>query len=60
MQAEELPQECIDALAELLLDLPSDELPTYCTRCSRSDVTHNYNEQPYCERCRNCYDTPAD
>jgi late competence protein required for DNA uptake (superfamily II DNA/RNA helicase) len=61
MQAEELPQEYIDALAELLLELSSDELPTYCTRCSRSDVTHNYNEQPYCERCRNCYpDTPAD
>lgn len=61
MQADELPQEYIDALAELLLDLPSEELPTYCTRCSRTDVTHNYEGQPYCELCRDTYPhTPED
>lgn len=58
MQADELPQECIEVLADLLLDLPSDELPTCCTRCSNI-ATHIHDEQPYCELCRNCYDTPA-
>ena len=61
MSADELPQHCIDILAELLLQhAETEELPV--TQCSRdsNEANHNHDEQPYCELCRNCYDTPAD
>jgi hypothetical protein len=54
MQADSLPQNCIEALADLLLDLPE---PEHCIRCGSPDVTHYHQQQPYCELCRGCWDT---
>jgi hypothetical protein len=60
MQAEDVPQHCIEALAELLLDLAEHKQPDGCTRCSSDDVTHTHNGQPYCELCRGCYPDTAE
>jgi hypothetical protein len=58
MQADELPQQYIDSLAELLLELAEQSIPVDgCTRCGSDDVNHRYQGQPYCELCRGCYDT---
>jgi hypothetical protein len=61
MQAEELPQDHIDALAVVLLDLAEQGAPAECcSRCS-DDANHTFQGRPYCELCRGCYpDTPAD
>lgn len=59
MQADELPRQYIDSLAELLLELAEQELPVDgCTRCGSDDVSHHHNGKPYCELCRGTYDIP--
>ena len=59
MSDEELPQACIDALAELLLELAEQGPPAECcTRCT-NEANHPHDQKPYCELCRGCYDTPA-
>jgi hypothetical protein len=60
MQAEDVPQHCIEALAELLLELAESGQPDGCTRCGSDDVNHTHNGQPYCELCRGCYPDTAE
>lgn len=55
MPADELPQHCIDALAELLLDLTQyDPCGPQCIRCG-NEPNHTADDgQLYCELCRGC------
>jgi hypothetical protein len=57
MQSDELPQHCIDALAELLLDQAEQGPPAETCCRDSNEATHYYDGLPFCELCRGCYDS---
>jgi hypothetical protein len=57
MQADDVPQHAIDALAELLLDMADQELTAECCSLCSNDADHLHEGQPFCDLCRECYDS---